>query len=280
MGKPKFSRKRYVTPSHPWQEDRIKDENELIKKYGLKNKREIWKAETKLRRYRGQARALLAKIGTDAQSQKESKQLLDHLTRMSILPPNSNLDDVLALENESILSRRLQTLTYLKGLANTPNQARQLICHGHITISGRKITIPSYLVTKKEESDIAYTASSVLNDTMHPARPKADFKSVKIKKDKKTDTEPKKEKKVEEKTEEIKEEKTKEPKKEEKQTGEKPKIEKEKTEEVNEEKQVEKKDKSEKTNQEATDDKKPKEETKNPDMPKEEKKDEKEKGDK
>ena len=42
MGKPKFSRKKYETPSHPWQEDRIKKENELIKKYGLKNKREIW----------------------------------------------------------------------------------------------------------------------------------------------------------------------------------------------------------------------------------------------
>ena len=40
MGKPKFSRKKYETPSHPWEEDRIKLENELIKKYGLKNKSE------------------------------------------------------------------------------------------------------------------------------------------------------------------------------------------------------------------------------------------------
>ena len=32
MGKPKFSRKKYETPSHPWQEDRIKEENEMIKK--------------------------------------------------------------------------------------------------------------------------------------------------------------------------------------------------------------------------------------------------------
>jgi len=47
MGKPKFSRKKYETPSHPWQEDRIKAENELVKKYGLKNKKEVWKARTK-----------------------------------------------------------------------------------------------------------------------------------------------------------------------------------------------------------------------------------------
>ena len=135
MGKPKFSRKKYETPSHPWQEDRIKAENELMKKYGLKNKREIWKAETRLRKFRGQARELLAKVGTsDTQSKKESDQLLMYLNRMNILPQNSTLDDVLALETESILSRRLQTLTYLKGLANTPDQARQLISHGHIEI--------------------------------------------------------------------------------------------------------------------------------------------------
>jgi len=122
MGKPKFSRKKYETPSHPWQEDRIKAENELIKKYGLKNKREIWKAQTRLRNYRGQARELQAKILTgDVQSKKESDQLLVHLNRMNILPPKSTLDDVLALETETVLSRRLQTLTYLKGFASTPN---------------------------------------------------------------------------------------------------------------------------------------------------------------
>ena len=126
MGKPKFSRKKYETPSHPWKEQRIRDENELVKKYGLKNKREIWKAQTSLRKYRGQARELLAKIDSnDPQIKKESDQLIIHLTRFSVLPLNSTLDDVLALDTEAFLARRLQTLTYLKGLANTPHQARQ-----------------------------------------------------------------------------------------------------------------------------------------------------------
>jgi small subunit ribosomal protein S4 len=179
MGKPKFSRKKYETPSHPWREERIKTENDLIKKYGLKNKREIWKAQTSLRKYRGQARELLAKIGSEnPQVKKESEQLLTHLTRMNILPLNSNLDDVLALETEPILSRRLQTLTYLKGLASTPNQARQLISHGHIAIGGRKITVPSYLVAKEEENEIGYFADSPLNDVLHPARPSSEFKAV------------------------------------------------------------------------------------------------------
>jgi len=184
MGKPKFSRKKYETPSHPWQEDRIKVENELIRKYGLKNKREVWKSETKLRKYRSQARELLAKVGTgDVQSKKESDQLLMHLNRLNVLPPNSTLDDVLALETESILSRRLQSLTYIKGLANTPDQARQLISHGHIAIGNRRVTVPGYIVTKNEEGEIGYTSDSPLNDVMHPARPRADFKSIPIKRE-------------------------------------------------------------------------------------------------
>jgi small subunit ribosomal protein S4 len=184
MGKPKFSRKKYETPSHPWQEDRIKSENELIKKYGLKNKREIWKAQTTLRKYRGQARELLARIDSgNPQVKKESDQLLLHLTRMNILPLNSTLDDILALETEPILSRRLQTLAYLKGLANTPMQARQIISHGHIAISGRRITVPGYMVSKDEENEIGYFFDSPLNDVMHPARPSSDFKSIPIKKE-------------------------------------------------------------------------------------------------
>jgi len=184
MGKPKFPKKKYETPSHPWQEDRIKAENELLRKYGLKNKREIWKAQTSLRRYRGQARELLAKIsGGNPQIKKESDQLISHLTRINILPLNSTLDDVLALETESILSRRLQTLTYLKGLSSTPHQARQLIAHGHISIGDRKITIPGFIVKKDEENEISYIDDSPLNDPLHPARPRGEFKSIPIKKE-------------------------------------------------------------------------------------------------
>ena len=81
--------KKYETPSHPWQADRIEAENGIIKKYGLKNKKEIWKAQTSLRRYRGHARELLAKIDSDdPQIKKESNQLLVRLTRFNILPIN------------------------------------------------------------------------------------------------------------------------------------------------------------------------------------------------
>ena len=176
MGSPKFPRKKYTTPFHPWKEDRIKSERELMKKYGLKNHKEVWKAKTYLGKYRGHARELLAKMGAkeDPQVKKESDQLLLHLTKMGILSAGSSLDDVLALETESVLSRRLQTLVYLKGLSTTPDQSRQLINHGHIAIGERKVTIPSYMVIKDEENKIGYTGISPLNELSHPARPKID----------------------------------------------------------------------------------------------------------
>jgi len=176
MGSQKFPGKKYDVPLHPWKEERIKTERELIKKYGLKNHKEVWKAKTYLRKQRTQARALLAKVGASTpQAKKESEQLLVHLTKMGILPMGSSLDDVLALETEAILSRRLQTLIYLKGFSSTPYQARQLINHGHVGIADRKITVPGYMVPKDEEGRITYTIRSPLNEISHPARPKRDM---------------------------------------------------------------------------------------------------------
>jgi small subunit ribosomal protein S4 len=172
MGDPKFSRRKYDTPSHPWQGKRIKEENELLKKYGLKNKRELWKVQSLLRNYRRQGRNLLARLRYgDVQADKEMKDLLEKLANLGVLPDNATLDDVLALDLERILERRLQTLVYLKGLAYTPKHARQLIVHGHTVINDRKVTVPGYLVKKNEEVSIAYNPYSPLASDLHPARP-------------------------------------------------------------------------------------------------------------
>ena len=52
MGDPKFPRRSFDTPSHPWQGERIKEEAILVKQYGLKSKKELWKAKTILRNLR------------------------------------------------------------------------------------------------------------------------------------------------------------------------------------------------------------------------------------
>jgi small subunit ribosomal protein S4 len=69
VGYPGKARKQYERPSHPWQASRITEEVELVKKYGLRNKRELWKAESILRKYRRKARELLAELSAAGRAQ-------------------------------------------------------------------------------------------------------------------------------------------------------------------------------------------------------------------
>ena len=158
MGHPRKARKKYDTPSHPWNADRIKSENKLIQKYGLKNKKEVWKAETAVKRYRRDARHLLG-METE-QTQLESKQLLAHLINAGILAEDAKLESILDLTVEDLLRRRLQTMVHKKGLANTAKQARIFITHGHIALNGKKINSPSFMVKKGEEELISFYPGS------------------------------------------------------------------------------------------------------------------------
>ena len=172
MGDPKFPSKHYNTPSHPWQKVRIEEERTLIHQYGLKNKKEIWKANTKIRSMRRQARKLTATSG-DEQAQKEKNLLLAKLNRLGMLEQESGLEDVLRMTPENILDRRLQTQVYLQGLASTAKQARQIIIHGQISVEGAVTRVPGLLVTKLQEKNITYSPSSALNSDLHPVRPGA-----------------------------------------------------------------------------------------------------------
>lgn len=171
MGDPKFSRTKYDKPNHPWKGERIKREDEYVRKFGLKNKREFWKAESFLRTQRGRARELLPLVlRQDPQAVREADQLLKRLNRLGLLEDNASLDDVLALSVDAVLSRRLQTVAFVRGLATTPNQARQLIIHGHIAVGGRRMSAPGYLVPRVEEQDVAWTGNSPLQNEAHPIR--------------------------------------------------------------------------------------------------------------
>ena len=175
MGQPKFNRRKYDKPSHPWQGERIKAEKEVKVKFGLKNKTELWKAQSRLRDIRGQARGLIARARnvSDIQAQQETQLLLSRLSRLGYLGDNATLNDVLAVDLERILNRRLQTQVYLKGLARTPGQARQFVSHGCILIVERRVTVPSYVVRRGEEESILIDPKKAIADENHPVRPKA-----------------------------------------------------------------------------------------------------------
>ncbi len=149
MGHPKKQRKKYDTPFRPWDKTRLDSERKLLKEYGLRRKHELWRAEAILRNFRHRARKLLG-----SPDEKREKELLNRLQKLGI--KCSSLDEVLSININDVLSRRLQTIVHKKG-ANSALHARQMIIHGHITIMGRKIRYPSYLVPVVEESGITIT---------------------------------------------------------------------------------------------------------------------------
>ncbi|OYT42390.1 MAG: 30S ribosomal protein S4 [Candidatus Altiarchaeales archaeon ex4484_43] len=151
MGDPRKQRRKYEKPQHPWKAERITQEGELCKKYGLKNKREIWKAKSIIGRFRQQARKLLGSSGEEAE--KGKKKLLDKLNRLGIMETRS-IEDVLGLSVEDLLERRMQTMVYRKGFANTIKQARQIIAHGHILIGDNVVNVPGYIVSRDEEDKL------------------------------------------------------------------------------------------------------------------------------
>ena len=121
-----------------------------------------------LSRFREMARSLLG-MPTE-ERQKLERQLLNRLNRLGMLPETAALDDVLDLSIEDILERRLQTIVFRKGLAKSIHQARQLIAHGHIAISGQRVPSPSYLVLRDEEANLTYAPTSNISDPKHPLR--------------------------------------------------------------------------------------------------------------
>ena len=172
MGDPKFLRRRYDTPKHPWEAGRMEEERKLLAKYGLKNKRELWKAQSTLRRVRGQARELQARLRAgEAQAERETALLLARLTRLGVLKTSApTIDDVLALTTEDVLQRRFEWIVFTRGLAPTPFGARQWIVHGHFSIGDHRMTRPGYLVPSAQEAQIAYTPTSPIAADDHAVR--------------------------------------------------------------------------------------------------------------
>jgi len=152
MGDPKRIRKKYLTPGHPWRAENLKEELQLLGEYGLRNKRELWRVASKLRKYRAMARSLYTAVG-EKRVTLESR-LLGKLYRLGLLPKGSTLDDVLKMTVRDWLERRLQTIVFRLGLAKTIHHARQLIVHGKVLVGDRKVRSPSYHVQRGEEESI------------------------------------------------------------------------------------------------------------------------------
>ena len=108
MGDTKNFRKFWKKPKRPFNYDLKMEELKIVGTFGLKTKRELWKARTELSRVRNQARSLLA-LRQEDREQKEPI-LMNSLSRIGLVGQNATLDDVLNLEINDLLSRRLQSI--------------------------------------------------------------------------------------------------------------------------------------------------------------------------
>jgi len=143
-------RKLYSKPRKPFDKTRIEEEREIVKKYGLEKKKEIWKADSEIGKIRNIAKSLITK------SKEEQDKFISKLKKIGLKV--EKIADVLALKKEDWLDRRLQTVIFKKGLAKTPKQARQLITHRHVKVNKSIVSIPSYIVNVNDENKIEVTA--------------------------------------------------------------------------------------------------------------------------
>jgi small subunit ribosomal protein S4 len=139
--------KTYSKPKRPFDKVRIEEEAKIKKDYGLKNKKEIWKADARVKSFREKAKKLISS------KPEEQKTLFNQLKKLGLKV--ESIADILSLEKEDYLERRLQTIVLKKRLATTPKSARQLITHRKILVDGKVVDSPSYIVPIELEGKIA-----------------------------------------------------------------------------------------------------------------------------
>jgi small subunit ribosomal protein S4 len=159
MGDPRRIKRTWEGARNPWRVDDLREGLRIIGEYGLRNKRELYKAQTVARRYRKMARETLALA--DAERVRVEKDLVSRLYRSGLLKyENATSDNILSLTAKDVLERRLQTLVFRKGLAPTIHAARQMVVHRHIAMGDRIVDIPGFLVSSQDEPQLRVVSSS------------------------------------------------------------------------------------------------------------------------
>jgi len=176
MGSPKQPKKQYSRPFKIWNRERLDTEKPMIDEFGLKNKQELWRTASLLRKFTAQAKRLTALRGEQAEVEK--RQLIEKLSSFGLIGKNASLDEVLGLTIKDFLSRRLQTIVFKKNFSRSINQSRQFISHHHIKVADKIITAPSYIVPVALEEKVIFVENSALSKPDHPERAVKEVKEV------------------------------------------------------------------------------------------------------
>merc|ERR1711896_45934 len=136
-------------------------EMKIVGEYGLKNKREVWRAQYALAKIRTAARTLLTLDEKNEQRIFAGEALLRRMTRLGLLlESEKKLDFVLGLTSAKIMERRLQTKVFKLGLAKSIHHARCLIRQRHIRVGKQICNIPSFVVRLDSEKHVDFALTS------------------------------------------------------------------------------------------------------------------------
>ena len=165
-----------------FEKERIDSEVKLCGEYGLKNKTEIWRTQLVLSKMRKRARELLTLDEHDERRIFEGQALLNRMFKWGLLNKEKEnaLDYVLAVTLHKMLERRLQTKVFKLKLANSIHHARVLIKGRHISVNGKIVNVPSYMVTVDNENKISIHNRSPLNGGKPGRRLRKKNKGAKI----------------------------------------------------------------------------------------------------
>ena len=162
-------RKKYVSHKKRWDKKTIVDEAVLVNDYALKNKTEIRKVEMEISKIKKIAKSLNRTI--ESKEGDVAKNFVEKLKVNGYLNVDAtSLDEVLEIKLRNILERRLSNIVYKNKLARTPIQARQFVVHRHVTVNGKLVDSPSFMVPLNLEATVSFIGNSTLADENHPER--------------------------------------------------------------------------------------------------------------
>ncbi|GBD44091.1 30S ribosomal protein S4 [bacterium HR40] len=132
----------------------------------------------------GQKRRKLSPYGLQLQAKQKLKGYYANMTERQfrrLYELASRMRGDSAENLIGLLERRLDAVVYRVNFAPTMWAARQLINHGHVTVNGRRVNIPSYLLREGDVVEIRERSKNhpmVLESVQRPEREVPDYLSV------------------------------------------------------------------------------------------------------
>lgn len=111
----------------------------------------------------GQGRIKFSEYGLQLREKQKIKRIYGLMEKQfrNLFETAEQMKGVTGSNLLSMLERRLDNVAYRCGFANSRAEARHLVRHGHFTVNGKKVNIPSYLVDKGDSVEVREKSKSL-----------------------------------------------------------------------------------------------------------------------